>query len=318
MVGNAGSAHPCSTQPPLLATAEHEKGNEMARSEDNNGTTQLADLDDIRESLRELQDTVHNRPPGSEADVREDDDDLTDDGEGLSLATFDLPNGNVVRFIGSPSLGEVMVGEIAPCGAEQFAVSPTMHPVELFRRLAPKHSPAPRLLHTIDTAGLLEGRTVIDALPGPIGASGASLDQVTAQPITVLGAGSCAPGAAGADYFEDNHCGSLGGPGYGSSDSYCYEGAYDWIQKTSSARRRATYSRMAACGTGTCRLRHYYKKSDGYHTQLTVNVEADTVSKWWSYKKGIKRYRRVRFEAVDAGAWVRGWVIFHSQVADGW
>ena len=57
--------------------------------------------------------------------------------ETLSLVNFELSNGNKVRFLGVPTLGEIMMAEIANAGAEDFLINPGMRPVEIFQRLAP-------------------------------------------------------------------------------------------------------------------------------------------------------------------------------------
>jgi hypothetical protein len=234
----------------------------------------------------------------------------------LSLATFKLSNGNEVRMIGIPSLQEIMIGEISDAGVEDFILDPEMRPVEIFKRLAPEDSPVPRMLVLSDTSNVLEGRKPVDTIKSSIEVSLDSLG--IQQSPQAAGVNSCTPGPAGAQFFKDHHCGALGGPGYGKSDSYCYPDGYKWIQKTSSARRRTTYARMASCGTGTNRMRHFYRTISGYHTQLTVDVSPNKVARYWSAEKGTRRYRRVRFESLTEGGWVRGWVIFHNQIAGGW
>ena len=58
----------------------------------------------------------------------------------------------------------------------------------------------------------------------------------------------------------------------------------------------------------------------GWTTQVDLDFAPEQVISYWSYKDGIKRYRRVRFEesSEGSGAWVRGWIKYHSEVAEGW
>lgn len=235
------------------------------------------------------------------------------------LAKFHLANGNTVQMWSLPDVDEIMIGEITKAGpSEQFFLKPETHPVEVFRLLAPKNSPVPRAIAQIDHDNVLEGRRLVNALPKTIEVPMSRLG-ATALPALKSGGGSCEPGE-GIDFFEENHCYTLGGPGYGASEEYCFKNSADWIQKTSEDQRRATYTRMAACGTAMSRLRHFYDTVSGWTTQVNVYVDPQNVISWWSYKDGIKRYRRVRFEEKDegSGAWVRGWIKYHSEAADGW
>lgn len=234
----------------------------------------------------------------------------------LSLATFKLSNGNEIHLIGLPSLQEILVGEISDAGLEDFILDPEMRPTEIFQLLAPKDSPIPRMLYHIDNNKILEGRKIVDTVNHSIEVSLNTLGIQSSHKAT--GVNSCTPGPAGAQYFKDHHCHALGGPGYGKSESYCYHDAYKWIDKSSKRRRRTTYSRMASCGTGTNRLRHFYGTVSGYNTQLTFDSPANKVVRFWSAKKGRRRYRRVRFESLADGGWVRGWAVFHNQIAGGW
>jgi hypothetical protein len=233
----------------------------------------------------------------------------------LPLASFKLSNGNEIHLIGVPTVQEVMVGEISKCGVEDFILDPEMSPTEVFYRLAPKDSPVPRMLSQINSSKLLEGRKIVDTLNRSIEVSLDSLGVQSSSQALVLS--SCMSGPAGTQYFKDHHCGTGGGPGYGKSESYCYPEAYNWVDKSSNRRRRTTYTRMASCGTGTNRLRHFYGTTSGWNTQLTFNVPPNNVTHWWSATKGRKRFRRVRFESLDGG-WVRGWMKFHNEIAGGW
>jgi hypothetical protein len=237
--------------------------------------------------------------------------------ETLTLATFHLSNGNEVRFLGVPALNELMMGEFTDAGeSEDFVINSELHPAEIFRRLAPADSPVPRMLSRMDDANVLDGRAVVETLDSPIAVSLEALG-IQAIPSAAPG-GSCQPGTAGAQFFATHHCNTGGGPGYGSGESHCYSGAYNWIQKTSNSRRRATYTRMASCGSGMNRMRHFYRTTSGYTTQVNIYVDPQKVISWWSYREGVRRFRRVRFEEHQEGGFVRGWVRYHSEVAGGW
>jgi len=239
----------------------------------------------------------------------------------VKLATFQLANGNEVRLLGVPDENDVMVGEIVNTGPnERFVIEPKTHPAEVFRRLAPKDTPVPRMIARLDDKKVLAGRKLVESLDQTVDVPMERLGlQAAVSPQAAgAGAGSCQPGAAGADFFESHHCNTFGGPGYGKKESYCFPDSKDWIDKSTSSRRRATYTRMASCGSGMNKFRHFYGTVSGWDTQVTVFTDPQKVVNWWSYKKGVKRHRRVRFEEHEAGGWVRGWVIYWSEVADGW
>lgn len=233
--------------------------------------------------------------------------------EPTELARFELANGNEVFFIGVPQDNELMMGEISDAGNEQFTIDPDLGPAEVFARLAPEDLPVPKMIAESADGYWVSERDTVDALPKKV----AVPHERFAVPLAIkAGGGSCQSGAAGANFFQANHCNTLGGPGYGSSESYCYSGSYNWIQKTSSSRRRATYTRMASCGSGTNHLRHFYSTTSGYTTQLNIYVAPQKVVSYWSAKGGVKRFRRVRFEESNTSGWVRGWIKYHSQVAE--
>ena len=241
----------------------------------------------------------------------------------LLLAAFRLPEGNEVRFYGVPEDDELMIGEIADAGKEIFVIDSDKSPAEIFDSLAPADVPVPRMIAETDKHGLLGHRPQVETLdqrvdfdPSPVPNQQNSVTSGIA--MAAAGSGSCASGSAGANYFKNNHCYSLGGPGYGSSESHCYDGSWNWLQKTSNSKRRATYTRIASCGTAQNRLRHYYRTISGYTMQVNLIFNPQKVVSWWSYKKGIKRYRRVRMERASSGGWVRGWIKYHSEVAGGW
>jgi hypothetical protein len=237
----------------------------------------------------------------------------------VKLATFHLANGNEVQILGVSEENDVIVAEITDAGPnERFVLKPGMNPAEVFRRLAPLEAPVPRMIAQADDRKALAGRNLVDSLAEPIEVPAERLGMAVSTIPQAAGAGSCQAGAAGADYFESHHCNTLGGPGYGSSESYCDKDARDWIDRSSGSRRRATYTRMASCGSGMNKMRHFYSTVSGWTTQTTVFVDPQKVISAWSYKKGVKRYRRVRFEENDTDGWVRGWMKYHSEVADGW
>jgi hypothetical protein len=239
--------------------------------------------------------------------------------ESVRLATFRIGNVSEVRIVAVPEIKEISVMEVIPAGGdEKFVLKPGLSPAEVFHLLAPADAAVPEAIVATDRRHLLADRALVAALDAPIEIAPARLG-LKPRLATKAGSGSCQGGAAGADYFEDNHCGTLGGPGYGSSESYCDKDAADWIQRTSSSTRRATYTRMASCGSGTNRLRHStYYTVGGWDTQVDEDFSANQVISWWSYVDGIKRDRRARFEENSDGGWVRGWTKYHSEAAEGW
>lgn len=233
----------------------------------------------------------------------------------VRLVEFALSNGNRVEFLAPQDMSELYVGEIGCCGSEDMILDDTIPPVEVFRRFAPAELEVPGLIARADASGRLATRRMVETLSDPVQVDLPALGIHTPEAAP---AGSCQQGAAGAAYFDAHHCGQQGGPGYGKRETYCYKNSYNWIQKTSKRRMRTTYSRMAACGSGNSRVRHFYRKVSGWHTQLNITVSAGNLATYWTAKTGIKRYRRVRFEEISDSAWVRGWVVYHDRVAGGW
>jgi hypothetical protein len=234
------------------------------------------------------------------------------------LARFQLADGNEIRFLGVPEMDEVMVGEITDAGPnERFFIRPNTPPAEVFKLLAPEDAPVPRAIASTDDKGLLAGRAVVDALDETIEVP---MSKIGVQPSgpRKAGAGSCQTGAAGAMYFETHHCGSLGGPGYGSSEASCLKDATNYKPNQTSSRRRTTWTVMASCGGGMNRLIHYYGTASGWTNQLNVYVDPQKIVSFWSYTKGVKRHRKVIFQDHQDAGWVRGWVKYHSEVAGGW
>jgi hypothetical protein len=240
------------------------------------------------------------------------------DPETVELAVFNLSNGNEVRLLGTPDNGELAVVEISDCGVEDFLLDERWAPNAIFRKFAPKDYPVPQMFMRLDSIGAFEGRKVVDAVAEPIEVELAALGALAFQSGGDLS--SCSPGPVSAASFQAQHCNTSGGPGYGKSESYCYPNAALEIQKTSKKSRRTTYTRMAAGGTGLCRVRHYYKKIAGWQLQLTWSIQPQRVCSHWSalQKVGSLRKRRVRFEAIEPGGFVRGWVRYHRQCAGGW
>ncbi|AUH62997.1 hypothetical protein [Paracoccus zhejiangensis] len=284
------------------------------------GEDRAVDEDDLEDEAEALETLIEDYEAREMIPAEDEDDDDFERVPGLSsplaesIARLRLPNGNRVEFYAAPYGREVHMAEIASGGAGELLLgAEDGQAATVFARLADPASPVPAAIARLDKIGLFDGRATVDALAGEIEVDPARI--VNLPPAALDQAGSCQSGNAGKAYFEANHCGSGGGPGFGKSESYCYADPYQWIQKTS-GRRRATYSRMAACGSGTCRLRHFYKTASGYHTQLMIDVPAPHVAQYWSAKGGIRRRRRVRFETLGNSAFVRGWVVFHSQVAD--
>lgn len=238
--------------------------------------------------------------------------------ESVNLVTFQIGNLSEVQISAVSEIGEVSVTEIIAAGPEErFVLQPGQSPVEVFLRLAPRDTPVPEAIAAMDTRKLLADRRIVATLNEPILVAPRRLG-LAPRLQTKAGGGSCQGGAAGATYFQTNHCGQLGGPGYGSSESYCDQNAANSIQRTTGSRRRATYTRFASCGSGTNRLRHFYGTASGFDTQVDKHFAAGQVLSSWSYVKGVKRHRRVRFEEDSASGWVRGWTKYHSEVADGW
>ncbi len=235
----------------------------------------------------------------------------------IRLATFELSSGNEVRIVSIPQWNEVHVGEVAPAGREQFSLSPELTLPELYDRLAPADLPVPATLLPYDSDNLLAGRPVVHRLETTV-RSDMGVAPVTDDRASVFGTNSCTPGSAGKAYFEDHHCGSSGGCGYGKSDPDCFPGSYNDLNLYGS-KMRHTWSVMASCGGANTRLQHYYKKSGNWKEQVDEFFAPGQVVAWWSYKKGIKRTRRVRMREAANGssAWVRGWALFHDQVAQG-
>jgi hypothetical protein len=243
------------------------------------------------------------------------------DPETVDLAVFSLSNGNEVRLLGKPDTGELAVVEISDCGVEDFLLDERWSPNAIFRKFAPRDSPVPQMLLRLDSTGAFHGRKTVDAVVEPIAVELAALGAPALQ-SSGGDLASCWSGATSAAFFQAHHCNTSGGPGYGKSESYCYPNAALWIQKTSKARMRTTYTRAAAGGTSPSMVFHSYKKAGGWPPQFIFVVEPGKVCSHWSALKGVGswRRRRVRFEAIPIppGGFVRGWVRYHRQCADGW
>lgn len=237
----------------------------------------------------------------------------------VMLAKFHFANDNEFHVLHAPEVDEILVFEITNAGPnEQFFIDPEMSLAEVFLSLTPEDTPVPRAIAQLDEHNLLAGRTIVEALEETIEVPMAVFG-LTQKSIPVgSGQGSCQLNEPGADYFEDHHCETLGGPGYGGSEKACEKVSSNSIDVDTGSKRRATYTRMASCGGGMNQFRHFYDTVSGWVTQLNVFVDPQKVISAWSAKKGVKRHRRVIFEDHEAAGWVRGWVKYHSEVADGW
>jgi hypothetical protein len=133
-------------------------------------------------------------------------------------------------------------------------------------------------------------------------------------PVVAKGSGSCSS-STGAQYFADNHCGTAGPYGYGVTEEDCDNGQWTSLQRTSAAKMKHTYTRIAACN-GPGRQRHSRKKVSGWNTHLDVAVPTDSINIWYSYyKSSLRYYRRANFDTTGgAGAYVRGWTKYYDNV----
>lgn len=239
----------------------------------------------------------------------------------VMLAKFHFANDNEFHILHAPELDEILAGEYTNAGPnEQFFIDPEMSLAEVFLHLAPEDSPVPRAIAQLDEHNLLAGRTIVDALEETIEVprDRFGIQQTSKSIAPGTGQGSCQLDEAGAEYFEDHHCYTLGGPGYGDSEEACEKVSSNLIDVDTSSRRRTTYTRMASCGGGMNHFRHFYGTASGWDTQVNVYVDPQKVVSWWSAKTGVKRHRRVIFEDHEAAGWVRGWVKYFSEVAGGW
>jgi hypothetical protein len=226
------------------------------------------------------------------------------------VATFKLVKGPTVEFLADPAGMELACVER---GGEAERVLATIDgtPFEAFMRLARYDDPIPAAIARCAPKRLVSGRRIVETLePREVSFDLAGQPAAAAAP-----SGSYAPDPAGAEYFETHHCGTSGGPGYGKAAGYCFPNSYTWIQKTSPWRCRATYTRMIARGSGACRLTHRRKKAVGWRTHATWTIQANDYISAWSYRAGVRQYRRVHFDALSDDARVRGWVKYHQQVA---
>ena len=267
-----------------------------------------------------------------------------------TLAELALKDGRHVQFLSFPDTREIVVGQTAPAGAAEAALDSEAGatPLEMFLRMTPDHVPVPRLLVELEGVfsesktyasdgaspsieGLREGpaptpkyaleeraiadqvalRGVVEQLDAPVLlADATTLFELTQQKA---GGGSC--GADGMNFFTDNHCGTMGPGGYGVTETDCDAGLSSWIQRTSSATMRHTYTRMASCSTSAV-VKHSYAVIGGWHQQFSAEQGSNTVSSWASWKDGIARDRRARFERIGDSGGVRGWTRYFKQLTD--
>lgn len=236
------------------------------------------------------------------------------------LASFELSNGNTVTLTGLPELDEIMVSEIAPAGrGERFLVAdqPAAGPLELFARLSPAGTPVPQMILDLagdeEIAAWLGQREVAAELEA--GRFHVDIADLGWAPITTASGGSC-NATEGQAYFEDNHCGTMGPYGYGTTETDCDSGKWISLQRTSANQMRHTYTRIAACN-GTGRIRHSRDTASGFETFLDEPVPADSVATYYSYRKLGTYYRRAAFNVLDPfddDAYVRGWTRYFEQV----
>lgn len=244
---------------------------------------------------------------------------MSPDEEAVELASFELSNGNTIIMIGMPESGAVHVGETAPAGrGEQlFLDSEPRSPLAVFVTLAPQDAPVPQMLADLSDADeravLLREREVVAEVDGfhyyvDIGELGWT------PAVDKSGGGSCSS-TTGAQYFADNHCGTMGPYGYGVTETDCDNGQWWNLQRSSAAKMKHTYTRIAACN-GPGRMRHSRKKVSGWNTHLDVSVPANSVTSWYSYyKSAIRYYRRANFDRSAGGsAYVRGWTRYFDNV----
>jgi hypothetical protein len=241
----------------------------------------------------------------------------------IQLARFELSNGNRLTLTSIAPDNEIIVSETTPAGeGERFVVDdyPGATPLELFARLTPAEIAVPPLLADsatdADRATWMAQRQ-IGTTPGA-GEFYLDVEELGWQPVSAAapGNGSC-NSATGYLYFEDHHCDTAGGYGYGVAEEDCDNTAsFSYWQRSSAAKMRHTYTRSAVCnGTGWIRHSRY---SSGWLTVLDEPIEENTVATYYSYRKsGLKQYRRSRVEPLDpfdADAYVRLWTIFQDQV----
>ena len=269
------------------------------------------------------------------------------DGERMQmLAEIETADGRFVQFIAFPADGEIVYGETVSAGADEARLSvPTGTALDRFLELTPEHVPVPRLLAELDglfeapgdsvgdgrvntREGAAEGtpreselsaynrrvadsiarRGLVEQLSAPL-----RLNLLRSGSAAKAGGGSC--GADGKNFFEQNHCDTLGPGGYGVGQGHCDSSLSASIQRTSTIRMRHTYTRMVTCGTsGT--VKHRYSKVGGWHLQFTSLQTPNTVTSWATSKGGAARFRRASFERIGNVGGIRGWTHFFKQLTD--
>lgn len=267
---------------------------------------------------------------------------------GHTLAEIYLSNGNTVKFIEVPKLATVFMGEIVPTGSNEVFVLDLVEGdfLQKFLQLTPEHVSVPQKLIDISlseqqeesdylgpvdaekstltpmtveavlgkqTATLLADRAVTVQLSEPVYMDLSELGIETAPNTKAAGQGSC-NNNTGYQYFEDNHCYTIGSQGYGQSEGYCYNGMSSSIQKTSDQAMRTTYTRHATCGSGEGRIRHSRNSASGFFTYFDHNSAANTVETWQSKKSGWAWKRRANFNKLSGSGYVRAWVKYFKEV----
>lgn len=131
------------------------------------------------------------------------------------------------------------------------------------------------------------------------------------------GQGSC-NNSTGYLYFEENHCGTRGSHGDGSSENYCDRGMHAVVRRTTHNRARSTYARVAYCGNDQAYISHYRYYSQWGQEWVKVGPTVWIDPYTWRYSEvwlgnlQARRFLRVKSEILGAG-YLRGWTRFFSR-----
>lgn len=163
----------------------------------------------------------------------------------------------------------------------------------------------------------LAQRKVVNHLPSERFIELDTIKLKTALPLLkAAGQGSC-NNSTGYIYFEENHCGTRGSHGDGSSENYCDNGMHAVVQRTTKKRARSTYERAAYCGEGHAHIQHYryYSQWGQEWVKLGPTVHIDPYnwlySESWIGNLNARRYLRVRVTATEG--YIRGWTRFFQR-----
>ncbi len=268
------------------------------------------------------------------------------------VAEINLSNGNTVKIMSAPEVGNLSIGESTPAnGHEQFVLdSIPGSPLEQFLQLTPKNTPIPQVLieseinelakaleidtdtplptedfnkgqlvssydHLLgkDISSAIEKRGLVIELKEPVSYDVSHLGFDANLLDKAAGQGSC-NNSTGYQYFEENHCGTSDWKGYGKSEGYCYYPMHQSIQKTSSKAMRYTWTRTAACGSGNGRVRHSRNQAGGFSTHLDYTISPNSVATWRSTKSGWPWKRRTHADKLSGNGYVRHWVKYYKQL----